>query len=222
MISLYKKILFATDLGPQSLYVGHRALQLAALHGAECIVLHVIEPPMTYTAEFSEREKLIEQTKAAAQKSLASFCVALNQPSLSQLVSLGTPNTEIIEIAYKQQCDLIILGSHGVGGYTHLLGSTAHTIISEAYCDALVVQVSHLQKSLEKIIPQQGQYLWQLPTVGDKPDFNILTGPKISGSEKGFGEVVKRGPRFTNRPSRFPYKGGTRERDPEDDDPANS
>lgn len=211
MSGFYKKVLCATDLGQQSLYVAKRALKMAELNQAACLFLHVIEPPIAYVAEFNQREKLLQKNKEAAQQSIASFCVALNQRSIPQLVVVGTPESEIIRVAYEQQCDLIILGSHGVGGYTHLLGSTAQGVMREAYSDTLIVQVSHLQDVLEKIVPQQGQYLWELPKIGEHPAFDLKTGPRYSSSEHGFGEVVKRGPRLTNRPAKSPYKGGTRE-----------
>lgn len=94
-----------------------------------------------------------------------------------------------------------------MGGYTHLLGSTAHTIISEAYCDTLVIQVGHLETVLDKVEPQAGKYLWEVPQMM----------PPHSGSKLGFAEVVKRGPRLTLRPAKFPYKGGTRESEDENE-----
>lgn len=205
MKALYSKILLAIDLGPQSLYIARRALAIAKLNQAECIILHVIEPSIIYVAEFSQHEKKIEKSKEFVQKSLHTFCETLGEPSLSQNVMMGVPQSDIIDFAYHQQCDLIIVGSHGGGGSTHLLGSTAHIIISEAYCDTLIIQVEHLKTVLEKNEPQEGKYLWEVPQMM----------PPHSGSQWGFGEVIKRGPRLTNRPAKFPYKGGTREREDE-------
>lgn len=205
MEPLYTKILLAIDLGPQSLYIARRALAIAKLNQAQCILLHVIEPSLTHITEFNQKEKLIEQNKAAAEKNLQSFCATLGETALPQKVMVGGPENEIIEFAYQQHCDLIILGSHGVGGYTHLLGSTAHTIISEAHCDTLVIQVGHLESALEKVKPQAGKYLWEVPA---------MMSPQY-GSKLGFGEVIKRGPRLTLRPAKFPYKGGTRENEDE-------
>lgn len=204
---LYSKILLAIDLGPQSLYIARRALAMAKLNQAECIFLHVIEPSITYVAKFNENEKKIEKHKVVAQKNLHAFCATLGECSLSQNVIVGAPQSDIMDFAYHQQCDLIIVGSHGVGGYTHFLGSTAQTIISEAYCDTLIIQVEHLKTVLEKSEPQEGKYLWEVPQMM----------PPHSGSQWGFGEVIKRGPRFTNRPGKFPYKGGTRESEDENE-----
>lgn len=77
MNTLYSKILLAIDSGPQSLYIARRALALAKLNQAECIFLHVIEPSITYVAEFNKNEKKIDQSKVAAQKSLQTFCATL-------------------------------------------------------------------------------------------------------------------------------------------------
>ncbi len=215
--NIYTRILFATDLGPQSLYIGQHALKISKLCKAECVVLHVIEPPVTYTADFAEREKLVKKVQTAAQKSLGALGAQLGIVSSEQLIRVGLPQEEILAYSIKHQCDLIVVGSHGIGGYTHSLGSTAHHLTGEAHCDVLIVQVSHLQKEIEAN-PPSGLYLWQAP-MDDKPKApSVSKGSKWGGSEKGFGDEVRRGPRPGIRPPGTPYKGGTRKRTSEEND----
>ncbi len=214
MNNLYQNIIFATDLGPQSLYIGQHAAKMATLCKAKLFALHVVEPPMTYTVEFHEREKLLKQSTQAANQSLAALCQQLKVTNIQQLVKVGTPQDEILSLSEEHQCDLIIVGSHGVGGYTHALGSTAHHLLGEARCDVLTVQVTHLKNA---IAPSPSEhYLWQ--AIDDKKlDELNKTTSKYMGSEHGFGSEVRRGPRPTLRPGSTPFKGGTRKpRDDED------
>lgn len=213
--TVYSNILFATDCGPQSLYIGQHAIKLGKICQATVQILHVVEPPMTYTANFSLHEKQIDETKTHASKSLHALCTQLELGIERSLIVIGSPQATILEISIKHKCDLIVIGSHGVGGYTHALGSTAHSLLENAHCDVLIVQVSHLEHAVKSAIP--GEFLWQRQEL-PSPHLNS---PRY-GSEKGFGEVVKRGPRLTNRPYNSPYKGGTRTRTSEDEsDPQN-
>ncbi len=210
---IYSKILYATDLGPQSLYIAEQALALSQLCEASMLVLHVIEPPLMGVADFSQREKAIAQKQQLAQKSVQDLCQHLQVPAKQQFIRVGEGQADILQVAKEEQCDLIVVGSHGVGGYMHALGSTAHHIITHAHCNVLIVQVTYLKEVIEKTVKRSGEHLWETTKkTGDKLGF---TGPSY-GSKKGFGDEVKRGPRLSPRPPGSPYRGGTRE---PDDDP---
>lgn len=209
---MYSKVLFATDLGPQSLYIALQAATLTQLCKGTLLALHVVEPPMTGLSDFTAREKAIQQKTEVAQKSLQDLCLQVGVRKDHQFITVGEGQVAILEIAKQEQCDLIVLGSHGVGGYTHALGSTAQHIIVNAHCNTLVVQVSHLKDIIEKTVPKANAHPWQLPHI---PDHIRPVGPTY-GSKKGFGEEVKRGPRLSPRPGGMPYRGGTRQE--EDDD----
>lgn len=208
METLYTKILFATDLGPQSLYIGEHAKKLSSICQAKLYIMHVIEPPLIYTAYFSEHEKEIERIKQNAKKSLNALSQELGIQPEDQILATGSPQEEILEIRDKKQCDLIVVGSHGIGGYTHSLGSTANHLLSESKSDVLIVQVKHLQKNIEIVPASSGLYLWQ--TLGSPHHPKQAMRGQYSGSEKGFGEEIKRGPRLSKRPPGSPYHGGTR------------
>ncbi|MFI4937633.1 MAG: universal stress protein [Candidatus Berkiellales bacterium] len=216
MKTLYQKILFATDLGPQSYYIGERAVRLSQITSAKVQVLHVIEFPITYTANFAERENIMKKAEDVATKSLIALCTQLGiDPSL-KIITQGEPQTEILEIAKEQKFDLIVVGSHGVGGYTHALGSTANTLLSTAHCDVLIIQVTHLQDEIAKIPAQSTGFLWQPLSASFFAKIRSAT-PEY-GSKKGFGSQVKTGPRLSMRPKGVPYHGGTREDEEDNND----
>jgi nucleotide-binding universal stress UspA family protein len=56
---------------------------------------------------------------------------------------VGCPFDEIVQMANHLNVDLIIIGSHGRTGLTHLLlGSTAERVVEHAQCPVLVVKQS--------------------------------------------------------------------------------
>lgn len=218
----YQHILLCVDLGPQSLYIGNRAFTLATKFNAQITCMHTMEPPMAYTLDFAKRDKIIQKNKKVAQTSLDSYIenikskIKVDESKYQTLIAMGSPQNEILRKSHEIECDLIILGSHGIGGYTHLLGSTAHHVMSHAGCDVLIVQVSQLEQFIKEY-PNQ-HYLWEKqPTSIPKETSNFKEGPPHSGSKHGFGENVSRGPRLVNRPSTFPYKGGHRSEEQSDE-----
>ena len=56
-------------------------------------------------------------------------------------LGFGQPRQEIHQLASEQQCDLIVVGSHGRHGLALLLGSTANDLLHGAPCDVLAVRL---------------------------------------------------------------------------------
>tara|TARA_B110000967_G_scaffold190389_1_gene215071 strand:+ start:130 stop:636 length:507 start_codon:yes stop_codon:yes gene_type:complete len=61
--------------------------------------------------------------------------------NVSALVEFGRPTDLIVEVAERENIDLIILGSHGKHGVALLLGSTADGVLHHAQCDVLAVRI---------------------------------------------------------------------------------
>ncbi len=214
---IYQHLLVTLDLGPQSLYIARQCIKIAKTFDAQLSCLHVVEPPVTYTTGFAKRQKIIDKSTQLAKQSLQSLCQKLAYSDVEELIAVGSPQGQILSIAQAQKCDLILIGSHGVGGYTHVLGSTAHHVLSHAHCDVLIIQVSHLEDTLKQL-PSQN-YIWDnhLPENIPQPTSQERNCPPHGGSRHGFGENISRGPRPANRPRNFPYRGGDRQEKKEDD-----
>jgi nucleotide-binding universal stress UspA family protein len=59
------------------------------------------------------------------------------------IVAHGAPGEKILEVARKEQADLIVLGVRNAEGYlraTHLPTAVAHQVISQATCPVLTVR----------------------------------------------------------------------------------
>jgi nucleotide-binding universal stress UspA family protein len=56
-------------------------------------------------------------------------------------VLIGRPFAEVVRFALENSIDLIILATHGRGGFAHaLLGSTTEKIVRKAHCPVLTVR----------------------------------------------------------------------------------
>jgi nucleotide-binding universal stress UspA family protein len=57
-------------------------------------------------------------------------------------VQYGNPATEILSVAVREKCDMIIMGTHGRNGIDRvLLGSIAEEVMRNAPCPVLTVKV---------------------------------------------------------------------------------
>lgn len=142
-MSLYKHILLAVDLSEESNQLIDKVRQMAENCHAELSLVHVIEPlsfayggdvPMDLTA-------IQDQLDEHAHSKMETYSKALNYPVKEKLVVSGHTETEIHRIADEQNCDLVVVGSHGRHGLALLLGSTANGVLHGAHCDVLAVRV---------------------------------------------------------------------------------
>jgi nucleotide-binding universal stress UspA family protein len=145
MIPQIKKILYATDLSQNSAYAFYYAVDLAKERGAKIIILNVIEPvspAVTPDLASDKRVKFqqhnVEEATKEIKNRLQDFCkrteAKMGLPCAELvskiLVPLGHPPEEILNTADKEECDLIILGTHGKGFLTYtFLGSVSDTVL---------------------------------------------------------------------------------------------
>ena len=141
----YQHLLLATDFSDHANYAAQRAAMLAHQHHARLSLLQVLEIPVMYDEfyigmaplEF-DLENIMQEN---AQKRLQTLAQQLGDIVTATDLRLGRPKTEIVAYAREQQVDLIVLGSHGVGGLAHLLGSTSNGVNHAAHCDVLSVRL---------------------------------------------------------------------------------
>jgi nucleotide-binding universal stress UspA family protein len=146
MIPTIKKILYATDLSQNSPFAFLYAIASARAHKAQIVGLHVVEPAPRYavglqvgriSAEEHEREQAIEETEKRLQALCQRMDAELGGSCLSliskTLVRIGYPVEEILDTADEEDCDIIILGSHGKGIVRQtFLGGTAQAVLQRS------------------------------------------------------------------------------------------
>jgi len=142
-----KKILCPTDFSETSEKAVEYALFLATAHQAQLILLHVVD----HLQGFDHYEILALTPMEIAQKMEKRANESLNDlvnrlkgsVAVEKAVRNGKTSVEICEAAKAAQADLIVIGSHGRTGLSHvLIGSVAETVVRHADCPVLVVRAS--------------------------------------------------------------------------------
>jgi len=150
MIPQIKKILFATDLSKNSYYAFFYAVDMAKRYDARIVILHTIEPfrhmydesgigieERVKKSKKQEQQMNIEEIKKRLQEvckrteaQIGSACVEL----VSKIhVPLGYPVEEILKTADDEDCEAIVLGTHGKGFLRQtFLGSVAGSVLQRS------------------------------------------------------------------------------------------
>jgi universal stress protein A len=122
-----------------------KALDIAERNNAKLSILHVVEytPSLDYANDpmvinwAVDDNEMLEQAK----KSLQKFSKQHNLKNVDLNVEFGRPKQVISQFVKDQQCDLVIIGSHGRHGISLLLGSTASAILHAMPCDILTLKI---------------------------------------------------------------------------------
>lgn len=143
-MSGYKKVLAAIDLSSDSTLVRDKARALAAQHGAELHMVHVMEPIFIgYAAELIsiDVQSLQNEANKHARDALLAVGGKIGVPPERLHSAIGQPAREIRELAKTLKADLIVMGGHGKHGLDLLLGSTSSGVTHGVPCDLLIVRV---------------------------------------------------------------------------------
>ena len=145
MIPKIRRVLYATDLSQNSVYAFRYAVNTAEKHDAEIVILHVIEeiPPAFrsyYQIADTDIQSRKEETIEILSKRLDEFCkseLRERTESLKRIkkveVKSGVPAEMILSVSNDQNCDVIIMGTHGKGLLTHtFLGSVAERVLKRS------------------------------------------------------------------------------------------
>jgi nucleotide-binding universal stress UspA family protein len=148
MIAKIKKILYATDLSPNSAYVFRYAVNAAIKHDADIIILHVLEPipgvgagMLDLYLDAAHRKKIFEEkiseTIERIKKRVKLFCekeLKDHPGGAAKVKSIevceGFAPEVILRRADELDCDVIVLGTHGKGIIANtFLGSTSKRVL---------------------------------------------------------------------------------------------
>ena len=146
-----KKILAPTDFSELSCIGVRRALEIARKENAAVIVYHVIGVRDDWFAgprDFSPTRDLLEGEKQLLDKFLRTrFSEYMNLMEIRQMVEIGVPYVNIVELAEKEGVDLIVMSTHGNTGFSHmLLGSVTGKVVPRAPCPVLSIPAIERKK----------------------------------------------------------------------------
>lgn len=141
---MFTRILVPIDFSPPSDAALEYARTIATRFGATLHLFHVAQDP--YQAFYSTEvyvpaiEGLRDEIAAESLKRLKERLRASDLHATATVV-IGTPAWSIVEYAGGHEIDLIVMGTHGRGGMSHLLmGSVAERVVRTASCPVLTVR----------------------------------------------------------------------------------
>jgi len=143
-----KRILVPTDFSPAAMDAFSYAIDFARPFGAALVVLFVVEP-VFYAAladldgTSANLQMLLQQEEKSGRQRLSRLARRLEKRRVSfeAEVRTGQPHAVIVEEATRRRVDLIIMGTHGRTGLSHLfMGSVAEKVVRTAPCPVLTVR----------------------------------------------------------------------------------
>jgi nucleotide-binding universal stress UspA family protein len=150
MIAL-KTILLPTDGSECSSKALTYALSFAQQYGARVVALHVIErrwEEQTRRASGELRPDVLRAAQERHEEEVRQHLEEVRNAGtkvgvvVETRVMTGTPVEEIVRLAREFPVDLIIMGTHGRTGISHVfLGSVAERVVRQAPCPVLTVRL---------------------------------------------------------------------------------
>ncbi len=126
-----KKILIAIDDGPASEKVAFQGFQLGKQLNAEIAFVSVVDTTFLVTDGGVTPKQMADRLKNDYKKSHQMIIAKVFKDyKVWSFVEEGKPYESILNVAKEWEADLIVLGTHGKTGLTHLLmGSVAEKVI---------------------------------------------------------------------------------------------
>ncbi len=147
-----KKIILATDFSEASKNATYHAILEAKKHNAKLTAMHVFDtsvwniPAHYYFAParppgFSDLIEDCEKARQRGRETLKIFEKSFNTEVESVFRESDEVGEEIVNFSKEQNADLLVLGTHGYGGWNRLtMGSVAEFVVRNAPCAVLTVK----------------------------------------------------------------------------------
>jgi universal stress protein A len=133
---MIERILCAVDFSDTSEAALAYAANLAETLAGELVLLHAFDKPATTDARGVNRP-----ADPTLRVKLETMQIPSRQVHLKHVLHAGPPGEVICWVAQDQTCDLIVMGTHGRTGLSHLLfGSTAEYVLRHARCPVLTIR----------------------------------------------------------------------------------
>ena len=145
MSAQFKTLLVATDFSEASEHAMEHAHALAHSLGARLHLLHVVPGPVPASA-WSEHDAydlaaLSERLRTQAEQEIAKRARSFGDVAVTTEVVIGSPAAAIAATAAKRGIDMIVMGTHGRSGFSHLVvGSVAERVVRSAPCPVLTIR----------------------------------------------------------------------------------
>ncbi len=129
-------VLHPTDFSEVSRHALPYALEFARVYSAKLVLMHVLDLPFSAIS-------MAEEAMAESERKLNALVPRnlRDKIDLVELVVRGTPCEEIRAAAKEYGADIIIMATHGAGGWRHaLMGDVAEKVVRNAPCPVLTIR----------------------------------------------------------------------------------
>ena len=138
---MYDRILLPTDGSDAGNRAVDQALGLARETGATLHVLFVVED-IPYAPEMMD-DKVEAQLRTIGEEALEGIRKRADEAGVEVVAALreGVPHTSVLNYIEDEECDLVVMGTHGRSGLDrYLLGSVTERVVRTAPVPVLTVR----------------------------------------------------------------------------------
>ena len=149
-MTAFKHVLVPTDFGESAGRALDLAIEIAAQSGAKITLLHAWVMPSAYAAYQPSipwpEDDLRREARMALDGALAK--ATARYPNVESALVHGEPWREILERATEGDVDLIVMGTHGRRGLSHVfLGSAAEKVVRMSPVPVMTVSAESEKKA---------------------------------------------------------------------------
>ena len=159
MLPTIERILYCTQLGPNTSYVFRHAYSLAKKYGAELHVLHVVQAPTAHQRQVIDGwagegviEHVIDEQEdeqmVRIPRRIAEFCVQeigdenWRKVVTKIIVAEGKAHRQILDHIESLGADMVVMGAHAESSLLdRLMGNTAERVVRRSPVPVLICQV---------------------------------------------------------------------------------
>mgnify|MGYP000026450987 CR=1 FL=1 len=138
---IFKKILVPLDGSKYSEKVLEQACKISNVFESELILVYVVEKSIPIN--LLDRKEYLEMLEKFGNNTIdkANNILLKNRITGKTLLKKGNIVNEIEKIIKKEKCDLVIVGSRGLGSVTRLLlGSVSSKLAQSSSCSVLIIK----------------------------------------------------------------------------------
>lgn len=139
--SLYMKILVPVDGSEYSEKALLHACELAKSYNGKLFVMYVVDKSIPLN--LLDRKEYLQLLRKYGKKTIqqASEITKKNGIESKQIIKEGSVIKEIVNFAKKENCNLIVVGSKGLGATARFfLGSVSSKLANNSSCSVLIVK----------------------------------------------------------------------------------
>lgn len=142
---MYERILVPTDGSTGTRRAIDHAVDLAAADGATIHALYVVNAAsfasLPMETSWEGVADMLEEEGEEAVGQVERRAAERDVPVVTAVIE-GTPSREIVNYAVDEDCDLIVMGTHGRGGLDRLLlGSVAERVVRSSAIPVLTLRM---------------------------------------------------------------------------------